>query len=172
MVRFDATNYRSKARALTYFPIIRDRYSPVIVRLKGLNLTHLNNKIMFKYKSNFCSFSVNNLKKAIEFYNGVLGIAYSEDEQQTINLHLLKGSNVLLYEKSNHVPATFTVLNFIVENIDTSINELTLKGIQFEMFSTNDIQTNDKGFMRGNGPTIAWFKDPFGNFLSIIEMQS
>jgi hypothetical protein len=71
--------------------------------------------------------------------------------------------------KPNHQPATFTVLNFPVPNVDSAVDELTQKGVRFEKYNLPDLKTDEKGIMRGNGPVIAWFKDPAGNILSVLE---
>ena len=87
-----------------------------------------------------------------------------------LTLHLAGGNNVIIYPKPNHVPATFTVLNFPVEDVDLAVDELTKRGVQFEHYDLPDIKTDEKGIRRGgNGPTVAWFKDPAGNILSVIE---
>jgi hypothetical protein len=84
-------------------------------------------------------------------------------------LHLADGNNVLIYPKPNHVPATFTVLNFPVSDVDQAVDELTKRDVRFEVYDLPDIKTDKNGIMRGNGPTIAWFKDPAGNILSVLE---
>src|SRR5438067_11770382 len=73
-------------------------------------------------------------------------------------MHLAGGNDVLIYPKPNHVPATFTVLNFPVDDVDRAVNELTKRGVRFEHYNQGDLKTDEKGIMRGNGPTIAWFK--------------
>jgi hypothetical protein len=84
-------------------------------------------------------------------------------------LHLAGGNNVLIYPKPNHIPATFTILNFPVDNVDHAVDELSKRGVRFEIYDLPGVKTDKKGIMRGNGPTIAWFKDPAGNILSVIE---
>jgi len=84
-------------------------------------------------------------------------------------LRLAGGNNVLIYPKPNHVPATFTVLNFPVNDVDLAVDELTKRGVRFQKYDLPDLKTDEKGIMQGNGPTIAWFKDPAGNILSVIE---
>ena len=79
------------------------------------------------------------------------------------------GNNVLIYPKPNHVPATFTVLNFPVDDVDRTVDELTKRGVRFEHYNQGNLKTDEKGIMRGNGPTIAWFKDPAGNILSVLK---
>ena len=87
-------------------------------------------------------------------------------------MHLAGGNNVLIYPKPNHVPATFTVLNFPVDDVDQAVDQLTKCGVRFEIYDLPEIRTDQKGIMRGNGPTIAWFKDPAGNILSVIKRES
>ena len=84
-------------------------------------------------------------------------------------MRLAGGNNVLIYPKPNHVPATFTVLNFPVNDVDLAVDELTKRGVRFQKYDLPDLKTDEKGIMQGNGPTIAWFKDPAGNILSVIE---
>jgi predicted enzyme related to lactoylglutathione lyase len=119
----------------------------------------------------FSSFSVNDLKKAKEFYQQKLGIDV-EEQEEGLKLSFDGGSNVFIYPKSDHKPATFTVLNFPVDDIDDTVDKLTKAGINFESYE-GELKTDKKGIFRGatsdNGPNIAWFKDPAGNFLSVIE---
>jgi predicted enzyme related to lactoylglutathione lyase len=85
-----------------------------------------------------------------------------------LNLHLAGGTTVLIYPEPNHVPATFTILNFPVDNIEEAIERLTKRGVRFERYG-GDLKTDEKGVFRGGGPLIAWFKDPAGNILSVLE---
>jgi predicted enzyme related to lactoylglutathione lyase len=119
----------------------------------------------------FSGFAVSDIPKAKEFYGQNLGLKVSESHG-LLTLHLAGGNNVLIYRKPNHVPATFTVLNFPVNNVDQAVDELTKRGVRFEIYNTPDIKTDKKGIMRRNGPTIAWFKDPAGNILSVLESSS
>jgi catechol 2,3-dioxygenase-like lactoylglutathione lyase family enzyme len=123
---------------------------------------------MLKESKAFSGFSVNDIQKAKDFYGRTLGLQVSESHG-LLTLQLAGGNKVLIYPKVNHAPATFTVLNFPVENVDDSVDELAKRGVRFEMYDESDIKTDEKGIMRGNGPTIAWFKDPAGNVLSVIE---
>ena len=116
----------------------------------------------------FSGFAVPDVAKAKEFYAKTLGLNVSESHE-LLTLHLAGGNNVLIYPKPNHVPATFTVLNFPVVNVDLAVEQLKKRGVRFEIYDLPDIKTDEKGIMRGNGPTIAWFKDPAGNILSVIE---
>jgi catechol 2,3-dioxygenase-like lactoylglutathione lyase family enzyme len=123
---------------------------------------------MLKESKAFSGFSVNDIQKAKDFYGRILGLQVSESHG-LLTLQLAGGNKVLIYPKVNHAPATFTVLNFPVENVDESVDELAKRGVRFEIYDESDIKTDEKGIMRGNGPTIAWFKDPAGNVLSVIE---
>jgi catechol 2,3-dioxygenase-like lactoylglutathione lyase family enzyme len=123
---------------------------------------------MLKESKAFSGFSVNDIPKAKDFYGQTLGLQVSESHG-LLTLQLAGGNTVLIYPKVNHTPATFTVLNFPVENVDQAVEELTRRGVRFEVYDLADIKTDEKGIMRGNGPTIAWFKDPAGNILSVIE---
>jgi catechol 2,3-dioxygenase-like lactoylglutathione lyase family enzyme len=123
---------------------------------------------MLKESNAFSGFSVNDIQKAKDFYGRTLGLQVSESHG-LLTLQLAGGNTVLIYPKVNHAPATFTVLNFPVENVDESVDELAKRGVRFEIYDESDIKTDEKGIMRGNGPTIAWFKDPAGNVLSVIE---
>ena len=124
---------------------------------------------MFKDSPAFSSFSVNDLQKAKEFYGQTLGL----DVKQTpegLELHLADGNTTFLYPKPNHTPASFTVLNFPVDDIEEAVEELNNLGIRLEHYNLPDLKTDDKGIARGEeGPQIAWFKDPAGNILSVLE---
>jgi hypothetical protein len=91
------------------------------------------------------------------------------EDHGLLTLHLSGGNNVLIYPKPNHAPATFTVLNFPVDDVDRAVDELKKRGVRFEVYDLPDIKTDEEGIMRGEGPTIAWFKDPAGNILSVLE---
>ena len=119
----------------------------------------------------FSGFSANDIGKAKEFYGKTVGLKVSESHG-VLMLHLAGDNNVLIYPKPNHVPATFTVLNFPVKDVDQAVDELTKRGVRFEIYDLPDIKTNKKGIMRGNGPTIAWLKDPAGNILSVLEQDA
>jgi predicted enzyme related to lactoylglutathione lyase len=116
----------------------------------------------------FSGFSVNDTQKAKQFYGQTLGLEVSESNG-LLTLHLAGDNKVLIYPKPNHTPATFTILNFPVNNVDKAVDELTKRGVRFEIYNQPDIKTDEKGIMRGKGPTIAWFKDPAGNILSVLE---
>jgi catechol 2,3-dioxygenase-like lactoylglutathione lyase family enzyme len=116
----------------------------------------------------FSGFAAPDIAEVKEFYAETLGLKVTE-EHGLLTLHLAGGNNVLIYPKPDHVPAKFTVLNFPVDDVDRAVEELTKRGVRFEKYDGPGIKTDEKGIMRGNGPTIAWFKDPAGNILSLLE---
>jgi len=121
---------------------------------------------MFKSTKAFSGFSVNDIQKAKEFYNGILGIETSE-RMGLLVLHIAGSNPIIAYPKPNHVPATFTILNFPVADVEKAVDELIAKGITFEQYS-GQLQTDAKGISHGK-PMIAWFKDPAGNILSVLD---
>jgi len=123
---------------------------------------------MFKQTQTFSSFSVDDIEKARKFYGEVLGMEISTPMDQ-LQLNIAGGYKIFVYGKPNHVPATFTVLNFPVDDIDKAVDELAKKGVKFEIYTEGQMKTDEKGIVRGGGPKIAWFKDPAGNFLSVLE---
>lgn len=127
---------------------------------------------MLTYTSSFSGYSVNDLAAAKAFYADTLGLPVAE-KPEGLELSLAGRSPVFLYEKPDHLPATYTVLNFVVEDIDVVVDELTALGIVFERYDEDMLKTDAKGIARSSGdmgPTgIAWFKDPAGNFLSLIQ---
>jgi catechol 2,3-dioxygenase-like lactoylglutathione lyase family enzyme len=122
---------------------------------------------MLRESHAFSGFSVDDIQKAKEFYTRTLGLDVSESNG-LLELHLAGGATVLIYPKPNHAPATFTILNFPVDNIEEAVDRLTKSGVRFERYEGN-IKTDEKGIFRGGGPLIAWFKDPAGNILSVLE---
>ncbi len=124
---------------------------------------------MFKQTKAFSSFSVNDLQKAKAFYAGTLGLDVKEDAMRVLNIGIAGGNPVMAYPKADHTPATFTILNFSVDNIDTAVDALRAKGITFLQYE-GEIKTDGKGISRNNGgPAIAWFTDPAGNILSVLQ---
>jgi predicted enzyme related to lactoylglutathione lyase len=127
---------------------------------------------MFGQTKAFSGYSVDNLQKARQFYGEILGIEVSQQQEMPVlHLNIYGGYEVILYEKPNHEPATFTVLNFPVRNIEETVKALKSKGVQFESYDWPGFKTDADNIMRGNGPTIAWFTDPAGNILSVIETE-
>lgn len=123
---------------------------------------------MFKDNKAFSGFSVDDVARAKEFYGQTLGLEVSE-ANGLLQLQVANGSQVLIYPKDNHVPATFTILNFPVDDIEEAVDKLTKAGVRFEIYDEGDLKTDQKGIFRGGGPNIAWFKDPAGNILSVLE---
>jgi predicted enzyme related to lactoylglutathione lyase len=123
---------------------------------------------MLKHSKAFSGFSAGDIQTAKKFYAETLGLDVTESHG-LLTLRLAGGNNVLIYPKPNHVPATFTILNFPVKDVDLAVDELTKRGVRFEIYDLPNLKTDKKGITRGNGPTIAWFKDPAGNILSVIE---
>ena len=123
---------------------------------------------IFKEAKSFSSFSVNDLQSAKEFYEQTLGLHISES-QEGLEIHT-DDNIVFLYPKPNHIPASFTVLNFKVDDIEDAVDELISLGVRLEHYDLPDIKTDERGIARGpKGPVIAWFKDPAGNILSVLE---
>jgi catechol 2,3-dioxygenase-like lactoylglutathione lyase family enzyme len=126
---------------------------------------------MFQPRAAFSGFSVDDMQKAQDFYGGVLGLKVVKDAMG-LTLHLPGGATVFVYSKDNHQPATFTILNFVVDDIDGAVDALIAKGVRFEHY-TDMPGTDARGIVRGiaskQGPDIAWFKDPAGNFISVLK---
>jgi len=125
---------------------------------------------MLNSKNVFSSFSVNDLQQAKEFYRNILGLEVKDNPMGLIELHFSNSATVLVYPKPNHVPATFTVLNFPVDDLDEAVDILSRKGVEFEIYDEENLRTNEKGISKGSGgPEIAWFKDPAGNLFSVLK---
>jgi len=125
---------------------------------------------MFKDTNAFSGYSVNDIARAKDFYHGILGLDVKETMGgMVLQLHINGGIPVMLYEKPNHEPATFTVLNFPVQDIEKAVADLKVKGVAFESYDLKDLKTESDNIARGGGPKIAWFKDPAGNILSVLE---
>ncbi|MEW2329912.1 VOC family protein [Micromonospora chersina] len=124
---------------------------------------------MFRDTKAFTGFSVDDPDRAERFYTDVLGLRVSRDDAMggLLTLHLAGDRPVLVYPKSDHRPATYTVLNFPVPDVDRAVDELVSRGVRFERYE--GMPQDDKGVMRGNGPTIAWFTDPAGNVFSVLQ---
>lgn len=127
---------------------------------------------MLKSVTSFSGFSVDNLVKAKQFYTEVLGLTLG-DETMGLQFELPGGGTVFAYQKDNHQPATFTILNFVVADIDQAVDELTNQGVTFERYPDLPAPQDNKGVLRGlaanQGPDIAWFKDPAGNILAVLQ---
>jgi catechol 2,3-dioxygenase-like lactoylglutathione lyase family enzyme len=125
---------------------------------------------MFRNNQAYSGFSVDDISKAKDFYGQTLGMNVSETNGM-LSLEIANGGHVLIYPKPNHKPATYTMLNLPVADVEKAVDELTAAGVQFEHYE-GEMATDAKGIMRGNGPTIAWFKDPAGNIISVIEQDT
>ncbi|MEO6391843.1 MAG: VOC family protein [Pyrinomonadaceae bacterium] len=121
---------------------------------------------MLKESKAFAGFSVNDLKAAKSFYGETLGVDV-KDGSEGLELQVAGGTPIFIYPKSNHEPATYTVLNFPVDDIEKTVDELVKRGVTIERY--DDMKADEKGIARGHGMAIAWFKDPAGNILSVIE---
>jgi catechol 2,3-dioxygenase-like lactoylglutathione lyase family enzyme len=116
----------------------------------------------------FSGFAVDDVARARDFYGGTLGIRTSE-EHGLMTLHLAGDRPTLVYPKPGHTPADYTILNFPVDDIDAAVEELTRRGVVFERY--DGFPQDEKGVMRGEGPPIAWFRDPAGNVLSVLQEE-
>ena len=125
---------------------------------------------MFKDSNAFSSFSVDDLERAKDFYGNTLGLDVSTE--MGVELKLAGGGRLFIYPKKDHAPASFTVLNFPVDDIDAAVRDLKSKGVSFLSYD-GDIETDSdnifRGRSKGTGPDIAWFKDPAGNILSVVR---
>lgn len=127
---------------------------------------------MLHAQAAFSGFSVDDLAKAKEFYTKTLGLNLLDDKMG-LNFQLSGGGQVFVYDKQDHQPASFTILNFVVDDIDKAVSELQGLGVSFEHYSNDNMPQDDAGVLRGlaanQGPDIAWFKDPAGNILSVLQ---
>lgn len=122
------------------------------------------------FKKMFSSFSVNDIDTAFAFYHTKLKLAVQKEPMGILSISFDNvAGQVIIYPKPDHQPATFTVLNWAVDNVETAVDELTSRGVVFEHYDTAALQTDEKGIFRGEGPKIAWFKDPAGNILSVMQ---
>ena len=121
---------------------------------------------MFENTRAFSGFAVDDVRKARDFYGETLGLKTSE-EHGLLTLHLAGDRDTLIYQKPDYTPATYTILNFLVDDIDQAVDELAKRGVQFERY--DGFEQVEKGIFRDEGPYIAWFKDPAGNILSVLQ---
>jgi predicted enzyme related to lactoylglutathione lyase len=122
---------------------------------------------MFENTDAFSGFAVPDIEAAQGFYGETLGIRTSTGEMGILTLHLAGGRDTIVYPKPDHEPATYTILNFVVDDIDAAVDALTAKGV--EMLRYDGFDQDEKGIMRDNGPDIAWFTDPGGNILAVLK---
>jgi catechol 2,3-dioxygenase-like lactoylglutathione lyase family enzyme len=126
---------------------------------------------MFADTKAYSGFAVDDLQKAKDFYTETLGLRMSDldPENGLMALHIAGSRDILVYLSPSHTPASFTILNFPVENVDEAVDELTRRGVRFERY--DGFEQDEKGINRGAGPLIAWFKDPAGNILSVTTQD-
>ncbi|MET7880937.1 VOC family protein [Micromonospora profundi] len=124
---------------------------------------------MFTDTRAFSGFSVDDVDEAQRFYGDTLGLRVTRDDAMggLLTLHIAGDRPILVYPKRDHAPATYTVLNFPVDDVDRAVDELTARGVRFARY--DGMPQDENGIMRGHGPTIAWFTDPAGNVLSVLE---
>lgn len=121
---------------------------------------------MFDTTKAYSGFSVDDLATARHFYGETLGLDVSDDGG-FLEIRLASGAVVFAYAKANHTPASFTILNFPVADVDAAVDDLAALGVATKIYSDDEIRTDAKGIMRGHGPDIAWFKDPAGNVIAV-----
>jgi predicted enzyme related to lactoylglutathione lyase len=126
--------------------------------------------MMFTKTEAFSSFSVDDLSRAGSFCGETLGLEVERvTNMDLLVLHISTGARIMVYAKGReHSPASFTVLNFPVADVDAAVDELASRGVRFERYD-GELATDEKGIFRGEGPLIAWFKDPAGNVLSVVQ---
>ncbi|WP_026876597.1 VOC family protein [Jiangella gansuensis] len=123
---------------------------------------------MFQNSEAFSGFSVDDVPRAKQFYTETLGLDVGE-QNGMLELRIAGRTPILVYPKDDHTPASFTILNFPVDDIEAAVEELTRRGVRFERYEGTPIETDEKGIFRGGGPLIAWFTDPAGNVMSVIQ---
>lgn len=121
---------------------------------------------MFADTRAFSGFAVDDIEKARSFYEGTLGVRVSQ-ENGLLTLHLAGDRDTIVYPKPDFVPATYTILNFPVDDIDEAVTALEQRGVRFERYDGFD--QDERGILREEGPPIAWFRDPAGNILSVLQ---
>jgi catechol 2,3-dioxygenase-like lactoylglutathione lyase family enzyme len=121
---------------------------------------------MFGATKAYSGFAVDDIPAAKRFYGETLGLRVTEANGM-LTLHIAGDRDILVYPKENHTPATYTILNFPVDDVDKAVDELTARGVRFERYP--GMEQDEKGIMRGFGPAIAWFTDPAGNVLSVLQ---
>ncbi|GEC76324.1 glyoxalase [Microbacterium maritypicum] len=119
----------------------------------------------------FSGFSVDDIDAAEEFYGTALGLDVERNAMGFLDLRLPSGGSILVYSKPNHTPASFTILNFPVADVDAAVDELIARGVQTKIYSDEEFPSDERGIVRGNGrgPDIAWFRDPAGNVLAVMQ---
>lgn len=124
---------------------------------------------MFSGERAFGGFSVDDIDAAREFYGEILGLDVEDDPMGFLSLRLSTGAHILIYGKQGHQPASFTILNFPVDDVESAVDDLNARGVVTKIYADPDYGTDAKGISRGQGPDIAWFRDPAGNVLSVLK---
>jgi catechol 2,3-dioxygenase-like lactoylglutathione lyase family enzyme len=124
---------------------------------------------MFTTDRAFSGFSVDDIDAARSFYRDTLGLETVDDDMGFFSLRLASGASVFVYPKPNHEPASFTILNFPTDDVEAAVDELNARGVTTKIYRDDELKTDAKGIQRGHGPTIAWFRDPAGNVLSVLD---
>lgn len=123
---------------------------------------------MFESTKAFSGFSVDDVPRAKQFYGETLGVEVSDEAHGMLTLHIAGDRPILVYPKDDHEPASFTILNFEVADVEKAVDELVERGVSFERYEGSGMETDERGIFREGGPLIAWFKDPAGNVISVI----
>jgi len=130
----------------------------------------LKTRTLLKNSEMFSTFAVPDIDAAKRFYGETLGLDVRDSsEPGLMEIHGKDGRLIVVYPKPDHKPAVFTVLNFPVDDVDQAVDELTAVGVTFEHYDTDSLKSDAKGIVRGNGPSIAWFRDPAGNILAVMS---
>jgi extradiol dioxygenase family protein len=124
---------------------------------------------MFSETPAFSSFAVDDLDAARSFYGETLGVHVSDGPMGVLSLDLAGGRTTMIYPRPDFAPATYTILNFAVDDVDAAVDELSARSVEFERY--DGIEQDEKGIARGQGPDIAWFKDPAGNILAVLKPE-
>lgn len=120
---------------------------------------------MFDTANAFSGFSVDDIDAASAFYSDILGLRVEPEQGGMLTLHLDSGASILVYPKEDHAPASFTILNFGVADVDATVTQLNERGVDTKIY---DDLGDERGIQRGWGPDMAWFRDPAGNVLSVL----
>jgi len=123
---------------------------------------------MLEHSQAFSGFAVPDIAEAKDFYGTTLGMRVSDGPMGLLTLHPAGGRDIMVYPKQDHIPATYTILNFPVDDIDAAVDELASRGVEF--LNYDGFEQDDKGIARGDGPDIAWFTDPAGNILAVLTV--
>lgn len=126
---------------------------------------------MFTTTGAFSGFSVDDIDAARTFYGETLGFSVTTNEMGFLELKLETGAMILIYAKPDHTPASFTILNFPADDVEAAVDDLNARGVTTKIYPDDQLPSDSNGIMRGNGPDIAWFRDPAGNVLSVLSSQ-